>query len=151
MPSAFRRFPLSLAILAFGFVVFAVATGFTGSQSAAHPEGAYGLLAVDGTVYRFTPSTCAISERDFVTAGAGEFAGEPFWFTSSPDRLSLSFGSATPGDRPSEDDLWLTNVDTVDWTLPSADRVEASTEVRDQRNTSSTAVTASVTVACPPA
>ena len=79
-------------------------------------SGGSARLDVGGVVYEFTPSTCTITDGDFVAAGSGEIGGETFWVSASTDELNLAVGTTNEFDRPADDAVWLSSVEGIDWT-----------------------------------
>lgn len=112
----------------------------------ADPEGS-GTLTVDGIVYIFTPTTCLISEKDFVAAGTGVEAGEQFWVSASNVRLDLAVGTESEIDEPAEDQLWLISDEIVDWNARGR-TVTASAPMTDHRSPQSTTVLGSLELDC---
>jgi hypothetical protein len=105
-------------------------------------------LEIGGTVYRFAPTTCTITDSDFLTAGAGEIDGEDFWVTASPDWVNLAIGSTTGATRARAGDLWLMSVDKVSWAI-AEQTIIATVTMRDERDTNSPTLDGSLSVECP--
>lgn len=133
------------------FVSVVVLAGFAYSVSAfgqgSDAIEASGQVEIDGTVYRFAPTTCTITDTDFLAAGEGEIDGEEFWVSASPDRINLAVGSSTGVQRVGTDDLWLMSVDKVSWEIVGR-TIIASVEMRDERDTNAPSLDGNLSVDC---
>ena len=150
MPTQLSRPSIQLLALLVGILLL---TGFAYSVSALADDdhsttSASGRLEVDGPVYRFAPTTCTITDSDFLAAGTGEIDGERFRVSASPDRVNLAIGSSTTTGRAGTDDLWLMSVDKVSWEIAERSIV-ATVTMRDERNTNAPNLDASLSVDCP--
>jgi len=106
-----------------------------------------GTLTVDGVVYRFTPTTCLISDEDFVATGTGFDDGEQFWVSASSVGLDLAVGTESEIDEPADDQLWLINNESVDWKA-TGNTVTAWAPMTDQRSPTSTTVVGALELRC---
>lgn len=128
-------------------------SGFAISMSGANagPEDGRpqtGRFDVDGVAYRFAPTTCTITDNDFLAAGPGEVDGDPFWISASADRIDLTVGQDSGLERPADDQLWLISVGEVSWQAAD-DSVTGSAVMRDERDPKSRSYSASLSFSCP--
>lgn len=148
MPTQLRKPSIQFVVLIVGIVLLTgFAFGISGTGLASQPDE-HGRLDVAGVSYEFTPSTCTITEDDFLAAGSGDIGGEPFWVSASADRVNLAIGPETEEDRPQDDQLWLISVEDVHWR--SADQsVTATAIMRDERDTNAESVRGTLSIECP--
>lgn len=106
-----------------------------------------GTLTVDGDVYAFTPTTCFISEQDFVAAGIGYRESEQFWVSASSASLDLTVGTKNEIDQPAHDQLWLASDQPVDWRA-SGQTIVANAEMSDHRTPGGATVTGRLELRC---
>lgn len=109
--------------------------------------GGSGVLMVGDDTYSFTPTTCFISDGDFVAAGTGIHSSQQFWVSASSGNLQLTFGTKTELDQPADDQLWLVANDGITW-WPSGQTVTAKASMTDRRLLEPVAVDSSLTVSC---
>lgn len=150
VPIELRKPSIQLLVLAAGIVLL---TGFAfglsgGGLSADADTPMTAQLEIDGVSYTFAPTTCTITDTDFVAAGSGDLNGEPFWVSASGDGVNLSVGSESEVERPAEDQLWLVSVNKVRWQAED-DSITASAWLRDERDTNARAVSGRLSVECP--
>ncbi len=148
MPTQLRKPSIQFLVLAVGILVL---TGFAFGLSSAglassEPEQT-AELDISGVSYVFAPSTCSVSETDFIAAGTGVVDGEPFWVSASGDRMNLALGEETEAERPEDDKLWLISVDDVRW-RNSDGSITATAIMRDERDTNSKMVRGTLSVQC---
>ncbi|MEM7272743.1 MAG: hypothetical protein AAF547_06670 [Actinomycetota bacterium] len=150
MPTQLKKPSIQLGVLLAGIVVlvgFAFglsSAGLTGDADAA----ASATLDVDGVAYRFTPSTCTITEDDFLAAGSGTVDGESFWLAVSSDGINLAVGPETESELPADDQLWLVSVEEIRW-LASDGTVTASVGLRDERDLEAERLQSRLSLTCP--
>ena len=106
-----------------------------------------GTLTVDGVVYQFTPTTCLISDEDFVAAGTGFDDGERFWVSASSKSLDLAVGTESEVEQPAGDQLWLISDQDIDWEA-TGDTVTAMAPMVDRRAPRSTTMLGSLELRC---
>jgi hypothetical protein len=106
-----------------------------------------GTLTIDDDVYPFTPTTCFITDQDFVAAGTGSSGSDQFWVSASSSGLNLTFGTENEIDHPPSDKLWLVSDDTIDW-FATGRKVTAQTEMSDHRIPGFTPVTGHLELRC---
>ncbi len=145
--------PVRRIVLAAAVAVIAVlGLGFADNRVDGSPaliDGS-GTLTVDGNVYEFTPTTCLISEEDFVAAGTGFDDGERFWVSASSVGLDLAVGTENEIEEPADDQLWLISEDeAIDWTATD-ETVTARASMIDSRSPQSTTVVGSLELHCDP-
>jgi hypothetical protein len=140
-----NQFALALVAL---LVLAVSALGLESIRRGASAESGTGQLMVDGTTYSFTPTTCTIADSDFLVAGPGEVAGEPFWVTASGLRVNLAVGQESEDERPDDDELWLKSVGDITWQA-SDHKVTASATMGDERDNQSGHHIGALTVDCP--
>ncbi len=104
-------------------------------------------LETGGVSYRFTPTTCTITDSDFLAAGAGQIDGQDFWISASPEGASLTVGSADGTTSPGPDDLWLTSIGDVRWSTVDVS-VEALLTLHDERDTRAPTVDGILSFSC---
>ncbi|MCP4225493.1 MAG: hypothetical protein GY773_19330 [Actinomycetia bacterium] len=109
--------------------------------------GGSGTLVVDDTTYTFTPTTCFISEEDFVAAGKGVLDTQQFWVTASGVGLDLAVGTENEIDQPADDQLWLVADDTIDWHA-TGQTIVAQAEMSDRRTPEVEPVVGSLELHC---
>lgn len=136
---------LVLAVLLLSGFAIGISAANAGPADA-RPET--GQFDVDGVAYRFAPTTCTITDNDFLAAGPGEVDGEPFWISASADRVDLTVGQDSGLQRPADDQLWLISVAEVSWEVDD-DFVTASAVVRDERDPNSPSYRGSLSFSCP--
>ncbi len=121
-------------LTAIGVVVAAAIVGFAVRNTMVGAVEPAAEFEVDGVAYRFTPSTCTITDSGFVTAGSGRLDGEEFWVAISPDGAELALGTSDEMTRSDdESDLWLVAIDQVTWEAVDANTVEADVMMGDAR------------------
>ncbi|MEM9563081.1 MAG: hypothetical protein AAGA93_10705 [Actinomycetota bacterium] len=121
-------------LTAIGVIVAVAVIGFAVRNTMVGAVQPSAEFEVDGVAYRFTPSTCTITDSGFVTAGSGELDGEDFWIAISPDGAELALGTDDEMTRSEdENDLWLVAVDQVTWDAVDANTVEADVVMGDAR------------------
>ncbi|MGF1597292.1 MAG: hypothetical protein ACFCVK_10255 [Acidimicrobiales bacterium] len=113
----------------------------------ADPVAGTGTLVVDGVTYHFSPTTCRISDEDFVAAGAGSDGDDEFWVSASSVGLDLSLGTADEQAEPADDKKWLISADGVNWEA-TGDTVTAEAPMIDRHSPGSTTVVGSLHVRC---
>ena len=106
-----------------------------------------GTLTVGGVVYHFTPTTCLISDEDFVATGHGLDDGEQFWVSASSVGLDLAVGTESEIEEPADDQLWLISDDAPEWTA-DGNTVTARAPMADRRSPQSTTVVGSLELRC---
>ena len=106
-----------------------------------------GSLIVDGVTYDFTPTTCLISDEDFVAAGTGFDGPDRFWVSASSVGLDLSVGTENEVDEPAVDQLWLISEEVTDWQA-SGQTVTARAPMVDRRSPQSTTLVGSLHLRC---
>lgn len=142
---------IQLLVLILGIVLL---TGFAFSISSSGlisgNTEVTGRLEVDGETYAFAPSTCTITDTDFVASGPGRVDGEPFWVSASAGRVNLVVGEEAEIEVPhNEDQVWLTSVTEVSWETEG--QVLTGTAVmRDERDTTARNYRAALSIECPP-
>ena len=109
--------------------------------------GGSGSLEVNGIQYEFTPTECTVTETDFVTAGTGSVDGESFWISASGRSVSLTVGTDAEGQRPSNDQVWMTSVGGLDW-IVEGDSLQIDTIMEDGRIEPSPRYQANLEVTC---
>lgn len=150
MPTQLRSPSIQFLVLFVGLALFAAAFVGLSNTGAASVDEETARLEVAGTTYLFTPSTCTITETDFLASGSGDIGGEPFWVSASGDRFDLAVGPNNEEERPAEDQLWLISVDDVRWS--AADQtITASAIMRDERDTTAESLRGTLSVECSPA
>ena len=151
MPEIDTSRPIRRILLASVVAVVAVlGLGLADNRFETTPEliDGSGTLTVDGIVYEFTPTTCVISDEDFVAAGTGFDDGERFWVSASSVGLDLAVGTESEIEEPAEDQLWLISEDEViDWSAQD-ETVIAEANMTDQRSPQSTTVHGSLELHC---
>lgn len=130
-----------------GFAFVLSSAGLTGAD--VEPVESASLV-VDGVTYRFAPTTCTVTDSDFLAAGSGMINGETFWISASADRVNLAIGPETEVERPEDDQVWLVSVQEVRWQATNQD-ITASALLGDERVTDSPQVRSELSVSCPPA
>jgi len=133
-----------VALTGFGFVLSSA--GLTGADT--EPEESASLI-VDGIIYRFAPTTCTVTDTDFLAAGSGVIDGETFWISASADRFNLAVGPDSEAERPEDDQTWLVSVQEVLWRAEDQ-TITASAILGDERLTDSPQVQSELSVSCPP-
>lgn len=149
VPTQLRKPSIQFLVLVVGIIVltgFAFGLSTAGLASSESEQTA--ALDVDGVRYSFAPSTCSVSESDFIAAGTGTVDGEPFWVSASGDRLNLALGEDDEAERPEDDKLWLVSVEDVRWRNTDGS-ITASAIMRDERDTNSEIVVGTLSVECP--
>lgn len=152
LPTQLRKPSIQFAVLLAGialltgFAFVLSSAGLTDTDAEA-PESA--SLVVDGVTYRFAPTTCTVTETDFLAAGNGMINGETFWVSASADRVNLTVGPETEIERPADDQLWLVSVQEVRWQAINR-TITASAVLGDERITDSPQVRSQLSVSCPP-
>ncbi len=142
---------MQLFVLAFGILlltgfVFAISSSGLSSERAEVTSH----LSVDGVTYNFAPSTCTITDTDFVASGPGEHDGEPFWVSASADRVNLVVGEDAGVEVPSDDsNVWLTSVAEVAWTA-DGQTLDGTAVMRDERDTTARNYRGVLSIECPP-
>jgi hypothetical protein len=119
-----------------------------GAAVAGTADEASALLEIDDTTYRFSPTTCAVADNDFVASGTGTLNGDSFWVSASSDRVSLALGAEHRIEEPEPDQLWLTSVDHIRWHNTDGD-VVGSVTLRDERNPESDDFVGRLSISCP--
>ena len=137
--------PLLAAVIAIGVLASGIAGSALTSESAVARSG---RLSVGGVTYRFAPTTCTITDEDFVAAGSGTIDDQTFWVSATADGVDLEVGPESEIEVPAEDQLWLRSVDEITWTA-SGGEIEASTLMRDERRNRSDSMPGALTVTCP--
>lgn len=147
VPTQLRKPSIQFVVLVVGIVLLAASViGLSGAGLASSPEES-GRLDVEGVSYRFAPSTCTITSDDFLAAGGGSIGGEPFWVSASADRVNLAIGPESEEERPADDQLWLMSVEDVRWRAAD-ESITATAMMRDERDTNSEVVMATLTIEC---
>lgn len=153
MPTQLRKPSIQFGVLVVGVLAL---TGFAFVLSSAgltdpEPEAEEtASLIVDGIIYRFAPTTCTVTDTDFLAAGPGTIDGETFWVSASADRVNLAVGPDNEAERPDPDQLWLTSVQEVRWQAVD-DSITASAILGDERLTDSPRLGSQLSVDCPSA
>ena len=106
-----------------------------------------GILTVDGLSYPFTPTTCFISEEDFVAAGPGFVDTDQFWVSASSVSLDLAVGTEGELDQPTDDQVWLISNANVDWHATGR-TVVAEAPMSDRRSPDSPTVVGTLELRC---
>jgi len=151
VPTQLRKPSIQFLVLMIGIVVLTgFAFGLSSAGLASSDESESAQLDVDGVSYQFAPSTCSVSDTDFVAAGTGTIDGEPFWISASGDRVNLALGEETEAERPEDDKLWLISIDDVNW-RNSDGAITATAVMRDERDTNAESVRGTLSVRCAPA
>lgn len=123
--------------------------GFAVRNSMTEVTTATAELEVDGEAYRFSPSTCTITDSGFLTAGAGQIDGEDFWVSISTDGAELALGTADEMARSDDDrDLWLMSAGEVAWRSIDATTIEADVMMSDARAAEGPQLRGHATVSC---
>jgi hypothetical protein len=133
-----------LSLLGFAFSI---------SSSGLSSGDATSSLSVDGVTYNFAPTTCTVSDTDFVASGPGELDGEPFWVSASADRVNLVVGDEADGEVEVPSDasqVWLTSVAEISWTA-DGQSLTGNAVMRDERDTTARNFRAELQVECVPA
>lgn len=151
MPTQLNRPSAQLVALIVGLALLVgSAFGLARSGSGVDELDETGRLDVAGVVYRFAPTTCTITDTDFLAAGPGRIDGEPFWISASADRVDLAVGPESDADIPDRNQVWLISVQEVRWKAAD-DHVDATAVLRDERDTGSPRVLGALSVDCPSA
>ena len=124
----------AVALFVIGGSVAAQAASSSGATAAS------GMLTVDGTDYRFAPSTCLITGGQFVVAGSGIDGDEQFWVAASSAEIDLAVGTNSEVAEPSEDQMWLVSDETPSWTA-AGNVVSAEASMSDPRRADAPAST----------
>lgn len=128
--------------------LMAVAYGLVGPRLASDPPTAEtGRLDVDGVTYTFVPTTCTITESDFVAAGSGRIDDQAFWVSASRDGVDLAIGPESQVDQPDENQVWLSSVQAVEWEA-SDGSITATALMADERQANSRHFRGSLSVEC---
>lgn len=106
-----------------------------------------GTLVVDGNSYSFVPTTCFISDEEFVAAGTGYDRGQRFWVSASSVNLDLSVGTESAIDQPADDELWLISDELIDW-QSTGQSVVARAPMSDRRLSDSQPIVGSLELHC---
>ncbi|MEM7325354.1 MAG: hypothetical protein AAF531_19860 [Actinomycetota bacterium] len=129
-----------------GFAFVLSSAGLTGTDSEPTESAS---LVVDGVTYRFSPTTCTVTDTDFLAAGAGTINGETFWVSASADRVNLAVGPETEAERPADDQLWLVSIREVRWQAINK-TITATALLGDERLADSPQVRSQLSVSCAP-
>lgn len=150
MPPQLTKPSIQLFVLVGGIVLLlGFAFGISGAGLSSEPEvGQTAMLQIDGVTYRFAPTTCTITDTDFLAAGTGTMEGVAFWISASGDRVNLAVGPESEGQRPSDDEVWLTNVEEVQW-HSEPDKVTATALMGDQRLPGAEPTQGNLSIECP--
>ena len=147
---------LSRPLLRVAVLVVGVLAALAGVRLVANLVGAEaevtrgaGTLTVGGITYAFTPTTCFISDADFVAAGPGSDGSDRYWVSASSVSLDLTVGTENEIDEPDDDQLWLVSDDSVEWRA-TGQTVVASASMNDRRSPGTTAVVGSLELTCDP-
>jgi len=131
-----ERSSTRLLVLAFAFVVvgmIGLAVRSTSAESGQASSSASAAFTVDGITYDFAPTSCTVTETDFLAAGPGQLDGEDFWISVSPEAAEVALGTADERTRSDDvDDAWYRNNGIIDWTV-EGDTVEATLALRNER------------------
>ena len=148
MAAQLKKPSIQLAVMVVGMLLLAgFAFGISDADANQNLERQTGRLDVDGVVYRFAPTTCTITDTDFLAAGKGRIDGEPFWVSASANGMDLTVGPESEAERPADDDLWLISVDEVRWESTTGS-VTASAVMRDERDTNARSFRGALSVSC---
>lgn len=107
-------------------------------------------LEIDGTTYRFAPSTCTVTDSDFLAAGPGRIDGQDYWVSISSSGAELAFGTSDEMTRSDdEDDLWLRSIGEIAWDPIDDATVEADVTMGDARVAQSPQLLGHFVFSCP--
>ena len=140
---------LRIVIACVGFVATVSVIQFVADRveaDASFVEGS-GTLVIGDHTYAFTPTTCFISDEDFVAAGTGVFEAQQFWVTASAIGLDLTVGTENEIDQPADDQLWLVADDMVQWHA-TGQTIMARAEMTDRRTPEAQPVVGSLKLNC---
>jgi hypothetical protein len=148
VPTELRKPSIQFLVLIVGIVVltgFAFGISSAGLASSDSPQTAE--LDVAGVRYVFAPSTCSVSDTDFIAAGTGNINGESFWISASGASVNLALGEDDEAERPEDDKLWLVSVEDVSW-RNSDGAITATALMRDERDTNAETVRGNLSIRC---
>ena len=107
-----------------------------------------GSLVVDGHTYQFTTDNCVITDDEFIAAGTGSNAGDPFRVAASISSIELAFGTDGELSEPAPGQLWLQSDQPPTWTA-SEKAVTATVDLRNPLDPQSAAFPAALELSCP--
>lgn len=148
MATHLRKTYVQALVLVAGIVLLTgFAFGISGAGLTSESPAVTSHLDVNGVMYRFAPTTCTITDSDFLAAGSGTVDGEPFWISASADRVNLTLGEAIEVDRPADNELWMISIAEIAWEADDQ-TVAASAVMRDERDPNSRSYRGSLAIDC---
>ena len=150
MPDSIRSRPLLKSlIVAAAFLIGILGIGalsdFVDADSTT--ANSSGTLTVAGETYSFTPTTCFVSEEDFVAAGPGYQGTTRYWVSASGVSLDLAFGTENEVDQPADSQVWLVSDELIDWDATNGGVVAKAT-MTDRRDPDSPTFLGTLSVRC---
>ena len=138
------RWPLAVGLLALVLALIGFSSNLSGAARATESTG---TLSVDGSDYVFSPTTCGITDDDFVVSGPGEQGEEEFVVSASSGSVELAFGIVSEIDTPASSEMWLANAQEIEWSR-AGDTVEATLSMIDRNHADVAPVDAELSVIC---
>lgn len=148
MPTQLKKPSIQFAVLVTGIVVligFAFGISSAGLTSGG-VAGATAELEVDGQTYQFSPSTCTVTDADFLAAGPGAIEGDSFWVTASSDGIDLAVGVETEAEAAA-DNQRLISVDEIRWS-ESDGVIAATTRLQDPQQPDAPTLAGRLSLTC---
>ncbi len=106
-----------------------------------------GSLRVDGQTYQFSTDNCVITDDEFIAAGTGSNAGDPFRVAASISSIELAFGTDDELSEPAAGQLWLQSDQPPTWTS-GENEITASVDLLNPLDPQSTAFPATLRLSC---
>lgn len=124
------RWPIAGLLAVTALVIVGFGSGIT---SAARTNSASGALQVGPDSFTFTPTSCQVTNDDFVVAGPGSNGGDSYWVSASVAGIEVAFGTDSSIEEPIGGDVWLASATEISWTQ-TANTVTASAVMIDRND-----------------